>query len=342
MTVQYRDYYETLGVSRTASQDEIRKIYRKQARKYHPDVNPGNKAAEERFKDIQEAYAVLSDPEKRKRYDQLGANWQAGADFTPPPGWGGTRVEFGNAADLGDLFGGGGGTFSDFFQSIFGGFGGPRGRGRSTARATSRGADIEAEIELSLEDVHRGSRPTLSLQTQSICSQCRGSGVAGRTRCSSCQGIGQVVTPRRITVNIAPGARDSSVVRLAGKGEKRTPGGPAGDLFLRVRIRRHPLFRVTGTDDLRVEVPVSPWEAALGAKVPVPTLDGTIEVTVPPGTQGGANLRLRSQGLRKRDGSRGDMYVRIRIALPKQLSREEEKLLKQLASISSFDPRTDN
>ncbi|UCF37077.1 MAG: J domain-containing protein [Acidobacteriota bacterium] len=341
MTIQYRDYYETLGVSRSASQEEIRKVYRKLARKYHPDVNPGDKAAEEKFKDIQEAYAVLSDPEKRSRYDQLGANWQAGADFTPPPGWGGTRVDFGDVGDLGDLFGGGG-AFSDFFQSIFGGFGGARARGRSSPRAASKGADVEAQIELSLEDVHRGCRPTLSLQTQSICQQCHGSGMMGRGRCMACNGLGRIAVPRRLTVNIAPGARDNSVVRLAGKGEKRTAAGPAGDLFLRVRIRKHPKFRITGTDDLRVEVPVTPWEAALGAKIPVPTLDGSIEVTVPEGTQGGANLRLRSQGLRRRDGSRGDLYIRIRIALPKKLTREEEALLRQLANISKFNPRSGN
>ncbi len=337
MAVKYRDYYQTLGVKRDASQKNIRKVYRSLARKFHPDVNPGDKAAEEKFKDIQEAYAVLSDPKKRKEYDQLGASWQQGADFTPPQGWSGTRVEFGDIGDISDIFGGGGG-FSDFFESIFGGARGPQGR-RQHQRFSARGSDIEAEIELTLEEVHRGTQPTLTLQVEKACPTCRGTGLSGRAPCVQCRGRGRLLEPKTMTVKIAPGARDNSVVRLAGKGAAGTGGAPSGDLFLRIRIKPDPRFEMVGTDDIQVELPVSPWEAALGTKVPVPTLEGSVEVTIPPGTQGGSRLRLRGQGLRKRNGGRGDQYVKVRIVLPASLSREEEKILKELARVSKFDPR---
>ena len=343
-SVKYKDYYSTLGVERSASQDEIRKAYRKLARQYHPDRNPGDKSAEEHFKDIQEAYAVLSDPEKRKQYDHLGSSWEQGADFTPPPGWGGARVEFGNAADFGDIFGDAGG-FSDFFQSLFGG------RGRTAYEQTSRtaarsrrtkpahGTDVESEIELTLEDLHRGTHPTVMLRTTEVCPDCGGKGVRRMSRCARCQGTGQLTSRKRLTVNIPAGMRDGSVLRLSGKGGRQTPDGPAGDLYLRIRVKTHPLFEVVGQDDLQTELPITPWEGALGAKVPVTTLDGSVEVTIPPGTEGGSRLRLRGQGLKKRDGSRGDLYVRIRIALPDQLTPEETELFRQLARKSTFDPR---
>jgi curved DNA-binding protein len=343
-SVKYKDYYETLGVQRSSSQDEIRKAYRKLARKYHPDRNPGDKSAEEHFKDIQEAYAVLSDPEKRQQYDRLGSGWQQGADFTPPPGWSGTRVEFGNAADFQDIFGDFGG-FSDFFQSLFGG----RGRAASSQSAQSgsrvwrsqpaRGADVESEIELSLEELHKGTRPTVVLRTTEVCPDCQGKGVRRMSRCSRCQGTGELTTRKRLTVRIPPGMRDGSVLRLSGKGGRQRPDGPAGDLYLRIRMKPHPLFEVVGQDDLQIEVPITPWEGALGAKVPVTTLDGSVEVTLPPGTEGGARLRLRGQGMNRRDGSRGDLYVRVRIAVPAQLSPEEEELFRQLSVKSTFNPR---
>ena len=343
-SVKYKDYYQTLGVQRSSSQDEIRKAYRKLARKYHPDRNPGDKSAEEHFKDIQEAYAVLSDPEKRQQYDRLGSGWQQGADFTPPPGWSGTRVEFGNAADFQDIFGDFGG-FSDFFQSLFGG----RGRAASSQSAQSgsrvwrsqpaRGADVESEIELSLEELHKGTRPTVVLRTTEICPDCQGKGVRRMSRCSRCQGTGELTTRKRLTVRIPPGMRDGSVLRLSGKGGRQRPDGPAGDLYLRIRMKPHPLFEVVGQDDLQIEVPITPWEGALGAKVPVTTLDGSVEVTLPPGTEGGARLRLRGQGMNRRDGSRGDLYVRVRIAVPAQLSPEEEELFRQLSVKSTFNPR---
>jgi DnaJ-class molecular chaperone len=341
--VKYKDYYNILGVDRTADQETIRKAYRKLARKYHPDFNPGNREAEERFKDLQEAYAVLSDAEKRRQYDQLGTGWQAGSEFTPPPGWG-ARFDFGGGP-VEDFFGQTGG-FSDFFQFLFGGMrpGGRAASARQAARETAAhpgAGDIEADIELSLEDIHRGARPTLSVHTSSPCPDCGGQGSQGLHRCVRCGGAGTVEHRRRLTVNIAPGARSGTVLKLAGKGESTRPGGPAGDLYLRIRVKPHPTFEVVGEDDLQVELPVTPWEAALGTKLKVPTLDGQVEMTVPPGSQSGTKLRLRGQGLRTRDGNRGDLFVKLRIEIPTRLTAEEEQLLRRLAEVSRFRPRRD-
>lgn len=338
MSVKYKDYYKLLGVGRKVSQQEIRKAYRELARKYHPDVNPNDKLSEERFKDIQEAYAVLSDPEKRKMYDRLGSNWRAGADFSPPPGWEGQRVEF---RDLGDLFGGrAGGGFSDFFQSIFGGFGmGEPGHTRSRQSPSRGGTDLEATIELALEDIHNGAHRTVTLHSVQTCPECRGSGIRGRQECLPCQGSGQLHQPKRMKVKIAPGMREGSILRLRGKGEKLTQKGPAGDLYLRIKVKSHPLFTTVGDDDIQLDIQVSPWEASLGARIKVPTLEGSVEMSVPPGTQNGAKLRLRGQGLQKRTSGRGDQYVKIKIVIPSNLNREEEELMRKLAEISSFKPR---
>ncbi|GAB4246066.1 MAG: J domain-containing protein [Acidobacteriota bacterium] len=340
MTVKYKDYYAILGVDRNASADEIKKAYRKLAKQYHPDRNPGDKQAEERFKEIQEAYAVLSDPERRKQYDALGTGWQPGMDFTPPPGWQQTRVEFHDLEDFGDIFGGFG--FSDFFQTLFGG--GPRSgrtgaRSRRAERTAPRGADVEAEIELTLEDAHRGARPTLSLRSLEPCPACAGS-LFRSSSCPRCGGTGQVENRRRMTVNIPPGARDGAVLRLAGKGSRAVPDGPPGDLYLKIKVKPHPRFRIVNEDDLEVEVPVTPWEAALGARIRVPTLDGDVEMTLPAGTQSGTRLRLRGQGLRKRDGGRGDLFARIKIVIPPRPSAEEQELFRRLAEVSRFNPRT--
>ena len=341
MSVKYKDYYKVLGVKRDASQKEIRKAYRELARKYHPDMNPDNKLAEETFKDIQEANAVLSDPEKRQMYDQLGSGWRAGADFSPPPGWEGQRVEFHDLGDLGDLFGGrGGGGFSDFFQSIFGGFGmGEAGQPRAGRASSTRGSDMEATIELDVEDIHGGTHRTVTLHSVQVCPECRGSGVRGGQRCPRCGGGGQLEQPKRMKVKISPGARDGTVLRLKGKGERLSPNGPAGDLYLRIKVKPHPLFTIVGEDSVQIDVQVSPWEAALGARIKVPTLEGSVEMSVPPGTQSGSRLRLRGQGLHKRSSGRGDQYVRVKIVIPSSLSREEEELMKRLAQVSSFKPR---
>ena len=341
MTVQYRDYYKLLGIKREASQAEIRKAYRKLARKYHPDVNPNNKQAEEKFKDIQEAYAVLSDEEKRRMYDQLGSNWRPGADFTPPPGWGGQGPEFRDAGDLSDLFGGSGSaSFSDFFQSIFGGFGMGDPGGQQTGRGfTPQGTDVEAVIELNLEEIHSGVQRRVTLHSVRTCPECRGRGSKRRRPCERCGGTGQVRKPRKMQVNIGPGARAGSVLRLKGKGEKLSAQGPAGDLYLRIRVRPHPLFTVIGKDSVQVEVQITPWEAVLGGSIRVPTLEKSVEMSIPPGTQTGAKLRLRGQGLNKRNGGRGDQYVILKVVVPTKLTAEERDLMKKLALVSQFNPR---
>ena len=335
MAVKFRDYYEVLGVSKTATDDEIKKAYRKLARKNHPDVNPGDKAAEDKFKEINEAYEVLSDAEKRRRYDQLGANWKAGADFTPPPGWEGARVEYG---DLSDLFGGGQsqGGFSDFFESLFGG--GRRG-GRAGAGFRMQGQDIEAEITLTLEEAHRGGPRTLTFQATEPCPDCKGTGSKGNQVCATCRGAGSIRRPRTLEVTIPAGMRDGSAIRLAGQGGPGTNGARAGDLFLRVRIEPHRLFRSVGGDDIEIELPVAPWEAALGAKVTTPTLEEPVEMSVPPGTQAGRRLRLRGQGLNRRGGGRGDQYVRIKIVNPPSLTAKEKELFEKLAAESRFQAR---
>jgi DnaJ-class molecular chaperone len=332
VATKFRDYYEVLGVSRTATDDQIKKAYRKLARTHHPDVNPGDPGASDRFKELSEAYEVLSDPEKRQRYDSLGENWRTGDNFTPPPGWNGggrstggsaraqSRVEYGDLGDLGDLFGNQGG-FSDFFESMFG----ERRSPRAGRNFVTRGSDIEAELPLSLEEAHRGGTRTVVLP---------GDGEAGAEN------------RRSLEVTIPPGVRDGSVIRLAGQGEPGTAPGvaallsPAGDLLLRVRLLPHPLFTVIGEGDIQMELPVAPWEAALGAQVRVPTLDGSAELTIPPGTQGGRRLRLRGQGMNRRSGGRGDEYIRLKIVNPPSPSPEERRLYEQLAAVSRFDART--
>jgi curved DNA-binding protein len=337
MAVQFRDYYDVLGVSKTASENDIKQAYRKLARKYHPDVNPGDKAAEDKFKEINEAYEVLSDLDKRKRYDALGPNWKAGEEFRPPPNWegGGMNVEYG---DLGDLFGSGGqgaAGFSDFFETLFGG----RRGARAGTGFSMRGRDVEAEIGLTLEEAHRGGKRTINLQAAELCPDCRGSGLKDKTPCPNCRGAGFVRRPKSLEVTIPAGVREGSVIRLAAQGEPGTNGARAGDLFLRVRIQPHRLFTVVGETDVEMELPVAPWEAALGASLPVPTLDGPVEVKIPAGAQGGQRLRLRGQGLNRRGGGRGDEYVRIKIVNPPQLGPKERELYANLAAESRFNPR---
>lgn len=310
MAVKFKDYYEVLGVPRGASEDEIRKTYRQLARKYHPDVNPNDKSAEEKFKEINEAYEVLSDADKRKRYDELGANWKSGADFTPPPGARNGHVNF---TDFADSFGGARGSsdFSDFFESLFGG----RRGARSSADFRMPAQDIEAEISLTLEEAHRGVKRNITLQS------------SGTDRMKS------------LEVTIPPGVREGTVIRLAGQGEPGANGGPPGYLYLRVRIEPHPLFEIVGDADVQIEFPVAPWEAALGAKVTVPTLDGPVEMKIPAGTQGGKRFRLRGQGLIKRRGGRGDYYVKSKIVIPPKLTAKEKDLFEKLGAESKFDPR---
>ena len=319
MAVKFQDYYETLGVGRNASEDEIKKAYRKLARKYHPDVNKGEEA-EEKFKRINEAHEVLKDPEKRKRYDQLGPDWQAGQDFKPPPGWEDVHFEFGNGAQA-EAFNFGGG-FSDFFETLFGGRmgGGAGAQARQTAWIM-RGQDHEAEVEVSLEDAFHGATRTLTLQGHEVDAQ-------GRVR----------PTTQNLKVKIPSGVTDGTRIRLAGKGGEGMGGGPTGDLYLKVKLEPHQRFRVAG-HDLEVELPVAPWEAALGATVEVPIIDGTVKLKIPPGTQSGQKLRLRGKGLPRKGDDQGDLFARVKIVVPKDLSPREKELFSEMAKLSGFNPR---
>ena len=331
MAVKFRDYYEVLGVPRTATEGQIRSEYRKLARKHHPDVNPGDRSAEDKFKEINEAYEVLSDAEKRRRYDQLGGNWKAGADFTPPSD-GGQRVDFGDIFTESGENGAEG--FSDFFESVFG-----RGGRRTSAGFARQGRDIEAEISVTLQEAHRGARRLVSVGATEPCPECDGTGVKDGKTCPRCGGIGAVPGSKKLEITIPPGVRDGSIVRLAGQGDAGTKGARPGDLFLHVRIQPDPLFEIVSEDDVQIELPVAPWEAALGAKAVVPTLDGSVEMTIRAGTQGGQRLRLRGQGLNRRGGGRGDEYVRIKLVNPPKATAKEEELYQQLAAESHFNPR---
>ena len=315
MAANIKDYYAVLGVKRGASDDEIKKAYRKLARKFHPDLNPGDKSAEDQFKQLQEAYDVLSNAEDRKLYDQYGDNWRAvkaGAG-PPPPGWeraersgSGPRAsgfDF-NDFDFGRFSSSGGGEGFDIFEELFGGA-----RGRGPHRG--RGRDVEAELELSLEEAHRGGRRTLQMQA----------------------------AENTIEVNIPAGVRDGSTIRLAGQGGGGTNGSEPGDLYLHIRLRPHPVFTVSG-DDLEMELSIAPWEAVLGANVEVPTIDGKVELKVPAGAKAGQRLRLRGQGLNKRNGGRGDEYVRLKVVVPKEVSADERRLYEELKRVSRFNPRS--
>jgi len=338
-----KDYYRVLGVKRDASEDQIKQAYRKLARKFHPDLNPGDKTAEEQFKQLQEAYEVLSAAENRKLYDQYGENWRAvkaGAG-APPPGWEGAgRSTQGARADSGG-FDFGDFDFSNFrtgtqgfdiFEEMFGG------AGRGQSRRTGRGADVEAELQLSLEEAHRGGRRTLQMQVAEVCPTCNGTGLKDGKTCETCRGAGQVLKPKTIEVNIPAAARDGSTIRLAGQGGAGSNGSEPGDLYLHIRLQPHPLFTVKG-DDLEVTLPIAPWEAVLGAKVEAPTIEGKVELTIPSGAKNGQRLRLRGQGLNKRKGGRGDEYVRLKIEVPKEVTDEERRLYEELKRVSRFKPR---
>jgi curved DNA-binding protein len=297
VAVKFRDYYEVLGVPRTASADDIKRAYRQLARKHHPDLKPAAERtrAAERFKEINEAYEVLSDPDKRGKYDALGANWKSGMDFSPPSG------ERGYAAtaeweDVGDV--------SDFFASLFGR--GTERTSRGGMRVTIPGSDIEAELPVTLEELLHSAGRRITLNGS-----------------------------RSLEVEIPRGAREGTVLRLAGQGEPGVNGGPPGDVYLRLHLIPHPRYRVAG-DDMEMDLSLWPWQAVLGAEVRIETPDGPVTLTVPPGTQSGRRLRLRGRGLPRADGSRGDLYAVVRIVVPERPSaaeREAYETLKQRATV---------
>jgi curved DNA-binding protein len=309
--MEYKDYYKTLGVDKRASQKEIKKAYRRLARQYHPDVNPADKTAEARFKEINEAHEVLGDAEKRRKYDQLGANWQQwqrtggdprGYDWSQwfargQPGGGRVHVEY---ADVGDLFGGG---FSDFFRNIFGGMGGAEYAQRSRG---GRGQDVTHTVEVTLEEAHSGTKRLLQLDS------------------------------RRLEVKIPSGVDTGSRVRIAGEGGPGLGGGSAGDLYLRISVLPHAAFQRSG-DDLYREVLVNLYTAVLGGEVAVPTLKGRVMLKIPPETQSGKRFRLKGLGMPNLQNPKitGDLYAEVKVAIPQKLSAQEKDLFEKLASMRS-------
>lgn len=350
MPVKYKDYYETLGVPRTASDAEIKKAFRRLAREYHPDVAKNKKQAEEKFKEVNEAYEVLGDAAKRKKYDELGPNWQAGADFRAPPGFGGFGrgpTGFGGRGPRGEEFEFhfGGTGFSDFFEQLFGsrgrraggGFGRTEGFGDENGGA-ERGRDIEGDILVTLEEALRGSVRSVSVRHAVACEQCGGSGQRGRHMCSACGGTGQVSRTDTYQVKVPVGVTEGHRLRVTGRGEAGVGGGAAGDLYLKVRLSKHPDFAVED-HNLVYEAELAPWEAVLGTSLSVPTLETPISIRIPPGTQAGQKLRVRGRGLPERGGGRGDLIVVTRVEVPKTVTDRERELWERLRRESHFDPR---
>ena len=361
MAQEKRDYYEVLGVSKTATEAEIKKAYRKLAMKYHPDYNPGDKEAEEKFKEINEAHEVLSDPEKRQRYDQYGF---AGVDPNYGAGQGGGFGGGFGGVDLGDIFG-------DIFGGGFGGFGG--GSARSNPNAPRKGQDIRVRITLSFDEAVHGCKKNITITRQQQCTECNGTGAAPGTSpetcpdcggrgytirqqrtpfgvmqsqqpctrcggkgklvknpCKSCHGSGKVATKKTLEVNIPMGIDDDQSFALRGMGDAGANGGPAGDVIVMVTVRPDDLFQRDGYD-VWVTVPITFSQAVLGDNVTVPTIDGKVEYTVPEGTQSGTTFRLRGKGIQYLNGrGRGDMYVKCEVEIPKKLNKTQRDALKKV------------
>lgn len=353
-TVQFKDYYQSLGVPRDADDKAVRSAFRKLARQHHPDINPGDPAAEERFKEINEAFEVLSDAEKRKMYDRYGEDWQryrdAGFTGDEPANRPGARpTDFGSwfagqgngNGDRGsyrvDLGNGDDGNFSDFFHTLFGAARSRAGRGPAAPSRPRRrrGEDLEVAVEVSFEEAFHGARRSFDIQTQETCPTCGGTGLIREAMCPTCDGSGVVPRRKTIEVRIPPGVATGSRVRVAGQGGRGIEGGANGDVYLRITVARDDRFEREG-DDLRTEIDVPLYSALLGGEATVPTPTGQVLLTIPPETQPGRVFRLRKQGmpkLRSSDGERGDLLVRTRISLPTGLSDRERALVAELRDL---------
>lgn len=384
-TATKQDYYELLGVSRKAGQDDIRKAYRRLARKHHPDLNPGDKSAEERFKKIQEAYDVLSDPKKRQMYDRVGFYSEQGVPpgggFQQPPNFDFSGFDFSEAfgaAGAGQDRRRGREGFGDNLRDIFGQFFSGRGEAVREEAPPRRGEDLEYEVRVGFWDAIRGTTTRLNLTRYDqcgvcggrgtasgtaaggVCPECHGSGAVTQTVgamrfqvscascggtgkfhnvCSACHGEGRVSRPDSIEVRIPAGTQNGTRLRVPAKGNAGTAGGPAGDLYIIVRVEPHSYFGREG-DDIHISVPISLSEAALGAKIEVPTIDGKAMLRVPPGTQSGQKFRLRERGVQSaRVGRRGDQYVEVQVRVPRVIDERSKEILRELARLNPDDPR---
>lgn len=354
-----KDYYEVLGIDKSASEDEIKKAYRKMAKKYHPDLHPGDSEAEKNFKEVNEAYEILSDPTKKSRYDQFG---HAGVDPNFGAGGGGAAGGFGGFGDFGDL--------GDLFGSFFGGgFGGGR---TQNPNAPRRGADTSTTVNLSFEEAAKGCKKTIkvtrienctdcngsgaapgtspktcpnchgtghinvtqrtpfgAMQSTRVCDTCRGTGKIIDNPCKTCAGKGKVRRTKEQTIDIPAGVDDGQYVNIRGGGDMGSNGGPAGDLHVNISVRPHPIFERSGFD-VFCEIPITYSQAVLGSKIVVPTLDGKVEFTIPAGTQNGDRFKLKGKGIQRLNyGGRGDQYVEVNIEVPKNLSKKQQELLKK-------------
>ncbi len=341
--MEYKDYYQVLGVDRSTPEGDIRSAYRKLARQFHPDVNPGNPEAETRFKEINEAYQVLSDAEKRKKYDQFGRDWERYQQTTRTTRgrqdpdfarWytgssGGFTTEY-TADDSG--------TFSDFFRTLFGNAGGRRTTTPTETRVRmERGIDLEQEVEISLEEAFHGTSRVLQMQNDVTCPECGGVGIRQSQLCNTCRGRGTISDDRRLEVKIPQGVSEGSRVRITGKGGPGTGGAAAGDLYLRVRFKPNRQFRLEGAS-VRVEIPVDLYTCLLGGEVEVPTPSGrTLALTIPPGTQNQKSFRLRAQGMPslQSPSRRGDLYATVVVQLPAAVSDQQRALIERLRDLDS-------
>lgn len=329
-----KDFYQILGVKRDASTKEIRQAYRKLAREFHPDVNPDDKRAEQRFKEINNAHEVLSDPEKRAKYDRWGDKWEQAEAFEKARAQAGAGGPGGNyqqfhfdMSDLGNLFrqgrpAGGGGGFEDILGNLFGGGG---------RRGPMRGQNIEYATEVTLEEAYAGTTRTLEMTTEGPCPTCGGSGQIANAVCHFCRGSGTVAQPSRMEVKIPAGAKDGTRVRLKGKGSSGIGGGPPGDLYVVVKVLPHPRFQRKG-DDLTTEIEVPVEDAVLGGEAHVETIGGKrIAVKIPPMTQNGKSIRLAGLGMPKLKGkAKGDLFAKVRLVIPDRLNDRQRELFEQL------------
>jgi len=337
MTTNVKDYYQLLGLSADASEAQVRRAYRKLARKYHPDLNPGNKVAEDKFKEISEAYTVLSDADSRRQYDESVQAAKYSPQFVPERG-AQINVRFSSSSRRSEK-----GLLAGVLNYIFGTDRGrrPGGKPHSHSREDRQKAHgpqrrLEAEISITLEEAHRGTLHRLTLNQQSRCPYCRGARQSLSQPCGFCAGTGVFQKSNVVDVNIPPGARNGSVIKVP---SRVFPGQRADDLYIRLQVKPHDLFSVDG-DDLKTDLQIAPWEAVFGATVEIPGIDGKkTEIRIPPGVQGGKRVRLQGHGLNTRDGARGDLYVRLNIVVPPEPDEKERELYHELAKISRFQPR---